>query len=79
MQEETHRAAIAFHKKQHSKSSLQSDLEKIEGIGPARRRDLLKAFHSNKAIRAASLSDLENVLPKKAAEAVYTYYHKEGK
>ena len=44
-------------------------------MGPARRKQLLKAFGSVKAIRQASLARLEEVLPKNAAQAVYHYFN----
>lgn len=74
MQEETHNAAIGFHQKQRSKTGTGSALEKIPGIGEARRKQLLKTFKSVKGIRAASLPRLEEVLPKPAAKAVYEYF-----
>lgn len=75
IQEETHNTAISFHQKQRSKSSYGSALEEISGIGETRRRALLKAFKSVKAIRAATLPDLQAVLPKGAAQAVYEHFH----
>ena len=77
IQEETHRAAITFHRKRHSKSSYASQLEQIPGIGEARRKALLKKFGSVKAIREAELPHLEEILTKSAAQAVYDYFHKE--
>ena len=78
IQEETHRAAVGFHHRQHTKSATGSTLEQIPGVGPARRRALLKAFGSIKAIRAARLGDLEAVVPRSAARAVYDHYHHTG-
>ena len=75
IQEETHRTAVGFHHKRHTKTSTGSALEKIPGVGPARRKQLLKAFGSVKAIRQASLARLEEVLPKNAAQAVYHYFN----
>ena len=74
VQEETHNAAIGFHQKQRSKTSTGSVLEKIPGIGETRRKVLLKTFKSVKGIRSASLPQLEEVLPKPAAKAVYDYF-----
>lgn len=74
IQEETHRCAIEFHRKQRSKSSYGSALEAIPGVGEARRRALLRSFKSVKAIRAAELWQLEEVVPKPAAQAVYDYF-----
>jgi excinuclease ABC subunit C len=75
IQEETHRSAVGFHHKQHTKSTLGSQLEKIPGIGEARRKALLKHFGSVKAIREASLPQLEEVLPKAPAKAVWQNFH----
>ena len=66
---------MGFHHKRHTKTSTGSALEKIPGVGPARRKQLLKAFGSVKAIRQASLARLEEVLPKNAAQAVYHYFN----
>lgn len=74
IQEETHRSAVGFHHKRHTKSGLGSTLEKIPGIGETRRKKLLKAFGSVKAIRQADLSALEEVLPRQAALSVYQYF-----
>ena len=74
IQEETHRSAVGFHHKRHTKTSLGSTLEKIPGIGPTRRKQLLKAFGSVKAIRQADLQALERVLPRQAAQAVYQHF-----
>lgn len=74
IQEETHNAAIGFHRKQRSKTSYHSALENIPGIGETRRRQLLGHFKSVKRIRAADLSQLEEVVPKSAAKAVYEYF-----
>lgn len=74
IQEETHRSAVGFHHKRHTKTGLGSTLEKIPGIGPTRRKQLLKAFGSVKAIRQADLQALERVLPRQAAQAVYQHF-----
>lgn len=74
IQEETHRSAVGFHHKQHSKSGLGSVLERIPGIGESRRKKLLKHFGTVKAIRQADLAELETVLPKTAALAVWQHF-----
>lgn len=78
IQEETHRSAVGYHHKRHTKSGLGSTLEKIPGIGESRRKKLLKTFGSVKAIQAASLPQLEAVLPKPVAQAVYQYFRPTG-
>ena len=56
--DEAHRFAISAHRKRRSRQGLQSSLEKIPGIGPARRRELLKKFHTIQNIRKASVEEL---------------------
>jgi excinuclease ABC subunit C len=56
--DEAHRFAITAHRKRRSKKGLQSSLEKIPGIGPSRRQELLKKFHTIQNIRNASLEEL---------------------
>ncbi|MBR6653193.1 MAG: excinuclease ABC subunit UvrC [Oscillospiraceae bacterium] len=75
IQEETHRFAIEYHHKLHTKNSYGSSLEKIPGVGEARRAKLLKTFKSVKAIEAASEAELAAVVPKNTAKAIYEYYH----
>lgn len=74
IQEETHRFAISYHRKLRSKRMRYSALDAIPGIGPKRKEDLLKAFKSLKGIRAASLKDLEQYLPKDIAAIVYEHF-----
>jgi excinuclease ABC subunit C len=74
IQEETHRYSIEYQRSLRA-ASLTSELDKIPGIGAKRRNDLLKAFRSVKAVREASLSDLQAIVPKNTAQAVYEYYH----
>jgi excinuclease ABC subunit C len=56
--DEAHRFAISAHRKRRSRQGLESSLEKIPGIGPARRRELLQKFKTVQNIRAASLEEL---------------------
>ena len=75
IQEETHRFAITYHRQLRSKRLRYSELDDIEGIGPKRKQDLLRQFKSIKAIAEATLPDLERLLPKDAAFAVYQHFH----
>ena len=75
IQEETHRFAITYHRNLRSKRLKYSALDSISGIGPKRKQDLLRAFKSITAIKAASLQDLEQHLPKSAARSVYDHFH----
>jgi len=74
IQEETHRFAIEFHRVQRNKSTRASVLDKIPGVGEGRKAALLKQFKSLKAIKAASLAELETVVSKPAAKAVYDHF-----
>jgi excinuclease ABC subunit C len=79
IQEETHRFAITYHRHLRSKRLRYSELDQIPGIGPKRKQELLKAFKSLSAIGQATLEELERLLPKDAAMAVYLHFHKEEK
>jgi len=74
IQEETHRFAITFHRQLRSKRLRYSELDSIPGIGPKRKAELLKTFKSLTAIGKAELSELERLLPKDAAMAVYQHF-----
>jgi len=74
IQEETHRFAITYHRGLRSKRLRYSELDQIPGIGPKRKQDLLKTFRSISAIRQATMSELERILPKDAAAAVYQHF-----
>ncbi len=79
IQEETHRFAITYHRQLRSKRLHYSQLDSISGIGPKRKQELLRHFKSLKAIGEATLPDLERLLPKDAAFAVYQHFHPEEK
>ncbi len=75
IQEETHRFAITYHRQLRSKRLRYSELDGIPGIGEKRKELLLKRFKSLAAIRQAEWDELERVLPKDAAGAVYAHFH----
>ena len=75
IQEETHRFAITYHRKLRSKRLRYSELDEIPGIGPKRKEELLKTFKSLAGIRMASLFELERILPKDAATAVFQHFN----
>lgn len=77
IQEETHRFAIEFHRQLQAGHIKTSILDKIPGVGEKRRQQLLKHFKSVKAVREAGLEQLQEVIPKNAAQAVYDYFHKD--
>lgn len=74
IQEETHRFAITYHRQLRSKRLRYSELDSIPGIGPKRKQDLLRQFKSLTAIGQATLPELERILPKDAAAAVYHHF-----
>ncbi|PKM72972.1 MAG: excinuclease ABC subunit UvrC [Firmicutes bacterium HGW-Firmicutes-16] len=74
IQEETHRFAIEYHRSLRS-ATIGSKLEDIKGVGETRRNELLKAFKTIKAIKSATFEELNAIVPKNAAKAVYDYYH----
>lgn len=75
IQEETHRFAITYHRQLRSKRLRYSELDNIPGIGPKRKQELLRQFKSLTAIGQATLPELERLLPKDAAAAVYHHFH----
>ena len=79
IQDEAHRFAIEYHRSLRSKDQVKSVLDEIEGIGPTRRKALMKKFQSLEAVRDASLEELAATegMNRRAAESVYTFFHKE--
>ena len=77
VQEEVHRFAISYHRQLRSKRLRYSELDQIPGVGPKRKQELLKKFKSLSAMGKAGREELEQVLPRDAAEAVYWHFHKE--
>ena len=76
IQEETHRFAITYHRTLRSKRLRYSELDEIPGIGTKRKQELLKTFKSLTAIGQATLPELERLLPKNAAAAVYEHFRR---
>jgi len=80
IRDEAHRFANTFHRDRRSKGSLRSELDDIAGIGPGRRKSLLKAFGSVRDVRRASVDDLAKVagMTRKAAEEIAAYFASRG-
>lgn len=76
IQDEVHRFAIEYHRKLRQKAQVKSVLDDIEGIGPTRRKELLKHFGSVEKIMEADKSELAKVdgMNIKAAESVYSFF-----
>ncbi len=79
IQDEAHRFAIEYHRSLRSKSQVKSVLDDIEGIGPTRRKALMRRFQSLENIRNASVEELQNTegMNARSAEAVYNFFRKE--
>ena len=78
IQDEAHRFAIEYHRSLRTKDQVHSILDDIEGIGPAIRKALMKAFQSLDEIKSADVECLANVpsMNRSAAEKVYEFFHK---
>ena len=80
LQDEAHRFAITYHKSLRGKNQTKSFLDDIKGIGPARRKALMRQFPGLEEIKAASVEDLAAVpsMDRRSAEEVYNYLHPEA-
>lgn len=83
IQDEAHRFAIEYHRSLRGKEQVRSVLDDIKGIGPARRKSLMRTFKAIEAVREASVEELEAApqMNRAAAEAVYIFFRddKQGK
>jgi excinuclease ABC subunit C len=70
IRDEAHRYGITSHRQKRTALGLASQLDAIPGIGPARRKALLRHFGSMEGIRAATLEELQAVVPENAALSV---------
>lgn len=77
IQEEVHRFSIGYHRKKHAKGGLTLSLTQINGIGEQKAKALFKEFKTIKAIKSASVEDLQRVkgINKDLAEKIYLYYN----
>lgn len=78
MQDEVHRFAISYHQKLRGKSMTASVLDTVPGIGPARKRALMKEFRSVKNLKAAGQEDLARVVPAAVAQTLYAHLHEKS-
>lgn len=78
IQDEAHRFAIEYHRSLRSKEQVHSILDDIEGIGPARRKSLMRTFRSLEAIREASVEELAKApsMNEPSARKVYEFFRK---
>lgn len=79
IQDEAHRFAIEYHRSLRSKGQVKSVLDDIPGVGPARRKALMRSFASIEDLKAATAEQLAEIpeIPQSAAEEIYRYFHKE--
>lgn len=77
VQDEAHRFAIEYHRSLRGKAQVHSVLDDIEGVGPARRRALMKHFLDISVIRNAQVDELMQAdgITKQVAENIYNYFH----
>ncbi|WP_408069898.1 excinuclease ABC subunit UvrC [Butyrivibrio sp. JL13D10] len=77
IQDEAHRFAIEYHRSLRSKAQVKSSLDEIPGIGPARRKALMRHFKSIEEIRTADVETLKKVpeIPENQAMQIYEFFH----
>ena len=77
IQDEAHRFAIEYHRSLRGKGQVKSILDDIPGIGPARRKALMRHFKDIEAVRGASVEELEQTpqMNRRSAESVYHFFH----
>jgi len=75
VRDEAHRFAVSYHRNLRSKSMVDSILDEIPGIGPTRKKALIKRFGSLKQMRQAAKEDLAEVVGPKVAEDLYAALH----
>lgn len=77
IQDEAHRFAITFHRQLRSQGQVHSILDDIPGVGPARRKDLMRNFENIEAIKNATVEQLKELpsMNEKSARDVYNFFH----
>lgn len=80
IQDEAHRFAIEYHRSLHSKGQVKSSLDDIPGVGPARRKALMRHFDSIVDIKEATVEELCRIpeITHNVAEGIYHFFHKES-
>ena len=77
LQDEAHRFAIEYHRSLRSKGQVHSFLDDIEGIGPARRKALMRKYNSAEEMGSATVEELAEIpsMDLRSAQSVYDYFH----
>ena len=80
IRDEAHRVALRYHRRKRSARSMETIFEGLQGIGPVRRRAIIRHFGSVERFLEASQEELEGVpgLPQKTAREIYAQLHKAG-
>ena len=80
IQDEAHRFAIEYHRSLRSKGQVHSVLDDIDGIGPTRRKALMRRFQSIENMKQATIEELRETesMNERTAQAVYDFFHKTG-
>jgi excinuclease ABC subunit C len=79
IRDEAHRFAVTFHRRARSMRDLQSELDAVSGIGPRRRRALLRHFGSVAGVRRATREELTSIVGPKIADLVLSYFAQSGR
>mgnify|MGYP003349443728 CR=1 FL=1 len=74
IRDEAHRFAVSFHRVARRQRDLRSELDDVPGVGPRRRRALLRTFGSVAGVRRATREELEVVVGPKVASAILQYF-----
>ena len=80
VQDEAHRFAVEYHRSLRGKTQVKSVLDDIPGVGPARRRALMRHFKSIEEMKEADVEKLMEVpeIPEHIAEGIYRFFHSDG-
>ncbi len=80
VQDEAHRFAIEYHRSLRSKAQVKSVLDEIPGVGPARRKALMRHFKSIEEIKAAEVEELAALpeINRRAAEEIYGFFRRDS-
>jgi excinuclease ABC subunit C len=81
IRDEAHRVALGFHRQRRDARARESLFDELQGVGPVRRRALIRHFGSTERLLAATQEELEGVpgVPAKTARAIYAQLHKAGR
>lgn len=81
IQDEAHRFAIEYHRSLRSQSQVKSVLDEIPGVGPSRRKALMRRFKSIEEVKNADVDTLAGVdeIPESVARGIYAFFHEQSK